>query len=110
MKLVVNVIREWRQSGGHQQPMLGAAQAVHDPVPSPSVSASRKKQKIAPSIPSQSFGGPSPSFHPQAVTGANQPSSSAAKRGPVIGTKGKKHKSVSQKSKLRVLEVLAFPC
>ncbi|XP_071936294.1 protein EMSY-LIKE 3-like isoform X2 [Coffea arabica] len=90
---VIRRIREWRQSGGHQPAMLGAGQAVHDPVPSPSVSASRKKQKIAPSLPSQSFGGPSPSFHPQAVAGTNQPSSSAGKRGPMVGTKGKKHKS-----------------
>lgn len=74
--------------------MHGANQAVHDAVPSPSISASRKKQKISSSLPSQSFGGPSP-FHPQAMT--NQPSSSVAKRGPAAGPKGKKHKSVSQK-------------
>nr|GMC82424.1 protein EMSY-LIKE 3-like isoform X1 [Ipomoea batatas] len=99
---VIRRIREWRQSGGHQpgilstgpQPgMHGTGQAIHDPVPSPSVSASRKKQKIAPSLPSQSFGGPSPSFHPAAVTTANQPSSSVAKRGPMVGPKSKKPKS-----------------
>ncbi|KZV54048.1 hypothetical protein F511_17436 [Dorcoceras hygrometricum] len=87
-------IREWRQSGGLQPSMRGASQAVHDPIPSPSVSASRKKQKIAPSHPSQSFGAPSPAFHPQVMATANQPSSSAAKRGPTMGAKGKKHKSV----------------
>ncbi|KAL3537297.1 hypothetical protein ACH5RR_000663 [Cinchona calisaya] len=89
---VIRRIREWRQSGGHQTAMLGAGQAVHDPIPSPSVSASRKKSKIAPSIPSQSFVGPSPSFHPQAGAESNQPSSSAAKRGPTTGAKGKKQK------------------
>ena len=93
----INAIREWRQAGGLQPGMLGSGQAVvHDPVvPSPSVSASRKKQKInQSSVPSQSFGGPSPPFHPQAAAVSNQPSSSAARRGPVVGPKGKKHKSV----------------
>ncbi|XP_019168128.1 PREDICTED: protein EMSY-LIKE 3-like isoform X2 [Ipomoea nil] len=99
---VIRRIREWRQSGGHRpgilstgpQPgMHGTGQAIHDPVPSPSVSASRKKQKIAPSLPSQSFGGPSPSFRPAEVTTANQPSSSVAKRGPMVGPKSKKQKS-----------------
>lgn len=89
--------REWRQAGGLQPGMLTTGQAVHDPIPSPTVSASRKKQKITQSIPSQSFGGPSQSFHPQAIAASNQPSSSAAKRGPILGPKGKKHKSVSFK-------------
>ncbi|XP_070038356.1 protein EMSY-LIKE 3-like isoform X2 [Nicotiana tomentosiformis] len=90
---VIRRIREWRQSGGHQSGMLGGGQSVHDPIPSPSISASRKKQKIAPSLPSQSFAGPSPTFLLPAVTAANQPFSSAAKRGPIAGPKGKKHKS-----------------
>ncbi|XP_059651798.1 protein EMSY-LIKE 3-like isoform X2 [Cornus florida] len=90
---VIRRIREWRQAGGHQPGMLSTGQAVHDPVPSPTVSASRKKQKISQSIPSQSFGRPSPPFHPQAVAASNQPSSSAAKRGSAMGPKGKKHKS-----------------
>ncbi|KAL3815038.1 hypothetical protein ACJIZ3_016306 [Penstemon smallii] len=90
----VRRIRFWRQPGGPQPGMHGVSQAVHDPVPSPSVSASRKKQKIAPSLPSQSFGAPSPSFHPQAIAAGNQPSSSAAKRGPMMGAKGKKHKPI----------------
>ncbi|KAH7864508.1 hypothetical protein Vadar_030314 [Vaccinium darrowii] len=89
---VIRRIREWRQAGGLQASMLGTGQAVHDPVPSPSVSASRKKQKINQSIPSQSFGGPSP-FHLQPVAASAQPSASAAKRGPIAGAKGKKQKS-----------------
>nr|XP_009795949.1 PREDICTED: uncharacterized protein LOC104242570 isoform X2 [Nicotiana sylvestris] len=87
-------IREWRKSSGHESSMLGTGPAVHDPMPSPSVSASRKKQKIASSLPSHSFAGPSPTFHQPAGTAANQPSSSAAKRGPMMGPKGKKHKSM----------------
>ncbi|KAL9405237.1 hypothetical protein Peur_002209 [Populus x canadensis] len=89
---VIRRIREWRQAGGHQSGMLTTGQAVHDPIPSPTVSASRKKQKMTSSIPSQSFGGPSPSFHPQPVSASHQPSSSAAKRGPGTGPKGKKQK------------------
>ncbi|XP_055817791.1 protein EMSY-LIKE 3-like isoform X2 [Solanum dulcamara] len=90
---VIRRIREWRQSGAHQPGMHGTGQAIHDPLPSPSVSASRKKQKIAPPLPSQSFAGPSPTFHPPALAAGNQPSSSAAKRGPMMGPKGKKSKS-----------------
>ncbi|CAI9279464.1 unnamed protein product [Lactuca saligna] len=91
---VIRRIREWRQSGGIQSGILNTGQAVHDPLPSPSVSASRKKQKINSSGPSQSFGVPSPSFHPQQpVPPPNQPSSSSARRAPVSGTKGKNKKS-----------------
>ncbi|KAF2293663.1 hypothetical protein GH714_003933 [Hevea brasiliensis] len=43
---VIRRIREWRQTGGLQSGILGTGQAVHDPIPSPTVSASRKKQKI----------------------------------------------------------------
>lgn len=90
-----NDSREWRQTGGHQPGVLNTGQGLHDSVPSPTVSASRKKQKITPSVPSRSFAGPSPPFHPQTVSAPHQPSSSAAKRGSVPGSKGKKHKPVS---------------
>lgn len=90
-----NVIREWRQAGGHQSGMLGTGQAAHEPIPSPTVSASRKKQKISQPVPSQSYGGPSPTFHQQAVAASHQPSSSTAKRGSIPGPKGKKQKPVS---------------
>ncbi|CAH9127986.1 unnamed protein product [Cuscuta epithymum] len=84
--------QEWRQSGGNQQGILstGPQPGIHDLVPSP-VSASRKKQNVVSSLPSQSFGGPSPGFYPAAVTTFNQPSSTVAKRGP-MGPKGKKQK------------------
>lgn len=89
---VIRRIREWRQTGGHQPSVLSSGHVIHDSVPSPTVSASRKKQKVTPSVPSQSYGGPSPSFHPQPVAAPHQPSSSVGKRGPVPGTKGKKQK------------------
>ncbi|XP_038699517.1 protein EMSY-LIKE 3-like [Tripterygium wilfordii] len=85
-------IREWRQAGGHQPGMLSTGQAVHDSMPTSTVSASRKKQKFAQSVQPQSFGGPSPAFHAQAVAASHQPSSSAAKRGSISGLKGKKQK------------------
>ena len=87
--------REWRQAGGAQPGMPSTSQPAHDPVPSPTVSASRKKQKVSQLVASQSFGGPSSSFHPQTVATSHQPSSSTAKRGSVPGVKGKKHKPVS---------------
>ncbi|KAF4390888.1 hypothetical protein F8388_005701 [Cannabis sativa] len=88
---IIKRIREWRQAGGAQAGMPSTSQAAHDPIPSPTVSASRKKPKVSQSVASQSFGGPSPSFHPQAA-GSHQPSSSTAKRGSVPGAKGKKQK------------------
>ncbi|KAB1224884.1 hypothetical protein CJ030_MR1G008842 [Morella rubra] len=89
---VIQRIREWRKAGGHQSGMLSTGPVVHDPVPSPTVSASRKKQKIAHPVPSQSYGGPSPPFHQPAIAASHQPSSSTAKRGSMPGPKGKKQK------------------
>ncbi|KAG8391316.1 hypothetical protein BUALT_Bualt01G0175200 [Buddleja alternifolia] len=102
-------IREWRQSGGFQSGMHGTSQAVHNPVPSPSVSASRKKQNIASSLPSQSFGGPSSSFHPQTMAAANQPSSSVAKRGAMMGAKGKKNKPIPPSASLKKMQYPSGP-
>ncbi|KAJ0434955.1 putative ENT domain, protein EMSY-LIKE, plant, ENT domain-like superfamily [Helianthus annuus] len=74
---VIRRIREWRQSSGLQPGMVNTGQAVHDPLPSPSVSGTRKKQKMNSSGPSQSFGVP-----PQHVP---LPTSSSARRAPVTG-------------------------
>lgn len=77
--------------------MRNAAQVVHDPLPSPSVSVSMKKHKPNKPIPSQPFAAPSPSFHPQAADPTHPFASSTTKRGSVMNAKGKKHKQVSQK-------------
>ncbi|GMP61364.1 hypothetical protein CsSME_00023859 [Camellia sinensis var. sinensis] len=69
------VIREWRESGGLQTGMLSNSQPVHDPMPSSTVSASRKKQKTSQSVASLSVGVPSPVLHTSL-----RPSSSALKR------------------------------
>ncbi|CAL5354589.1 unnamed protein product [Camellia sinensis] len=84
------VIREWRESGGLQTGMLSNSQPVHDPMPSSTVSASRKKQKTSKSVASLSVGVLSPVLHTSL-----RPSSSALKRGPASGARGKKPKSVS---------------
>lgn len=80
---------------------------VHDPVPSPTVSASRKKPKTSQSVASLSTGAPSPAMHP-----SMQPSSSALRPAPPSGPKGKKPKSVGPifpecKSK-RCMDVFSF--
>ncbi|XP_019159341.1 PREDICTED: protein EMSY-LIKE 4-like isoform X1 [Ipomoea nil] len=95
-------IREWKQSTGHQPGILNNRQTVHDLVPSSTVAASRRKHKIASALPSHSFAGPLPSFHPEPVTAANQRSSSMANQGPTMGPKGKKQKpSMSGASKMQ---------
>lgn len=80
-------IREWRKAGNSQPGIRSASQSVRDPVPSPTASGSRKKQKTSQSVASLSTGAPSPAMHP-----AMQPSSSNLRRGPPPGPKNKKPK------------------
>ncbi|GKU94158.1 hypothetical protein SLEP1_g7687 [Rubroshorea leprosula] len=84
---IIRRIREWRKAGGHQPGMLSTTQPAHDPVPSPTASGSRKKQKTSQSVASLSMGAPSPALHT-----ALQPSSTTLRRGPP-GAKSKKTKS-----------------
>ncbi|XP_039064122.1 protein EMSY-LIKE 3-like isoform X2 [Hibiscus syriacus] len=88
---MIRRIREWRTMSGLQPGMLSTSKPIHDPLPSPSVSGSRKKQKTSQSVASLSMGGPSPALHP-----SMQPSSSAMRRGPPPGAKNKKSKSSTQ--------------
>nr|XP_011468053.1 PREDICTED: protein EMSY-LIKE 1 isoform X2 [Fragaria vesca subsp. vesca] len=44
---IISKIREWRTTGGPQAARFGASQPVYDLVSSPTVSASRKKQKTS---------------------------------------------------------------
>ncbi|KAL8099505.1 protein EMSY-LIKE 3 [Apium graveolens] len=83
-------IREWRASG--LQTSMRSSGSGRDPLPSPTVSASRKKQKASHPVAPLSMGAPSPALHPM------QPSSSAIRRGPVPGVRGKKPKSYSTTS------------
>lgn len=84
-------IREWRASG--LQTSMRSSGSARDPLPSPTVSASRKKQKASHSVAPLSMGAPSPALHP-----SMQPSSSAIRRGPVPGVRGKKPKTYSTTS------------
>ena len=45
-----NASRDWRQAGGNQSARLSASHPVHSLLPSPTVSASRKKQKTSQSV------------------------------------------------------------
>ncbi|GMH00085.1 hypothetical protein Nepgr_001924 [Nepenthes gracilis] len=80
-------IREWRKEKGLQPSTINASQPVHDNVPSPTISASRKKRKTSQSVASFSVAAPS-----SALNSSMQPSSSALKRGPAPGLRGKKTK------------------
>ncbi|XP_061349055.1 protein EMSY-LIKE 1-like isoform X2 [Gastrolobium bilobum] len=44
---IIHCIREWQQTGCYQPPRRSTSQPVHDILPSPTVSASRKKQKTS---------------------------------------------------------------
>ncbi|CAN1263401.1 Protein EMSY-LIKE 3 [Linum perenne] len=74
---MIRRIREWRKTSGPQSGMPNNAQPGHDRAPSPSVSASRKKQKTSQSVASLSMGAPSPTLHPPM-----QASTSSLRRGP----------------------------
>ncbi|XP_031267308.1 protein EMSY-LIKE 3 isoform X1 [Pistacia vera] len=81
---IIRRIREWRKASGLQPGMPSIPPPVHDPAPSPTVSASRKKPKTSQSVASLSMGAPSPALHP-----SMQPSSSAKRPGPPAGKKPK---------------------
>ncbi|XP_059656951.1 protein EMSY-LIKE 3-like isoform X2 [Cornus florida] len=87
---VIRRIRRWRKANGLQPGMLNGSQPIHEPMPSPTVSASRKKQKTSQSVASLSLGAPTPALYP-----SMQPSSAALKRGPFSGARGKKPKLYS---------------
>ncbi|XAR68580.1 hypothetical protein NMG60_11003758 [Bertholletia excelsa] len=88
---ILRRIREWRQAGGHRGATLSTPQPVHNVMPSPTA-GSRKKQKTSQSA-SLSFSVPPRASHTQAVASSVQPSPSATKRGPGLGTGGKRPKS-----------------
>lgn len=105
----MTVNREWRQGGRAQTSLVGGVQPGMDPVPSPTVSASRKRQKTGSqpmaslsSVPTSMATPPAAALHPQPpqppppVAVPMQPStSSAAKKGvPPPFSKGKKAKPV----------------
>ncbi|XP_022744921.1 protein EMSY-LIKE 1-like isoform X3 [Durio zibethinus] len=46
-EIIRKISRDWRQAGGNQSARLSASHPVHSLLPSPTVSASRKKQKTS---------------------------------------------------------------
>ncbi|XP_058214428.1 protein EMSY-LIKE 3-like isoform X2 [Rhododendron vialii] len=82
---IIRRIREWRKASGLQPGMRGNSQLVHRHMCSPTVSALGKNQKTLQSLASLSLDAPSPELHP-----SMQPLSSALKRGPASGARGKK--------------------
>ncbi|XVF75890.1 hypothetical protein PTKIN_Ptkin13bG0223000 [Pterospermum kingtungense] len=70
---IIRRIRDWRQGGGNQSGRLSASHPVHSLLPSPTVSASRKKQKTSQS--GQSLPGLSSAkamHYPPAVSAGNR--------------------------------------
>ncbi|XP_022960977.1 protein EMSY-LIKE 3-like isoform X4 [Cucurbita moschata] len=78
---VIKRIREWRTTNGLQPGKLNSDQPMADLVPSPTASASRKKQKTSQGAPTS------------AIPTGTQPSSSAVRRGPPPGARTTKTKS-----------------
>lgn len=89
---MIRRIREWRKANGLQPGVLSSSKPIHESMPSPTVSASRKKQKTSQSAASLPVTVPSPALHP-----SMQPSSSSLKQGLPQGGRAKKTKSISTK-------------
>ncbi|KAK8628779.1 hypothetical protein V6N13_009362 [Hibiscus sabdariffa] len=54
---IIRRIRDWRQAGGIQSTRLSVSHPIHSLLPSPTVSASRKKQKTSQSVTSINIAG-----------------------------------------------------
>ncbi|KAK7358047.1 hypothetical protein VNO80_17346 [Phaseolus coccineus] len=85
---IIHRIREWRKGNGLQSGTVYTAEQVHNHNTSPTVSASRKKQKMSKSVASLSLGAPSPTLRR-----SMQPSPSTIKHGPPSRTQTKKQKT-----------------
>ncbi|CAA2996167.1 Hypothetical predicted protein [Olea europaea subsp. europaea] len=97
---LIRRIREWREAGGTPNAAFNVPQHVNDQLPSPAVSASRKKQKTSQS--GNPFGMPSHSLHPQPAT--TQPSTSAGKWGPPLVMGGRRPYAGQQASTQRSMQ------
>ncbi|XP_020258968.1 protein EMSY-LIKE 3-like isoform X1 [Asparagus officinalis] len=98
---IIRRIREWRQAGAAQSGLLSNTPPAHESLPSPTFSASRKKQKTL-----QSLGAPSPVMHLQPVTA---PSSPAVIRGAPLGSKAKKPKAGHTLTGISAVKILQIP-
>lgn len=89
---LIRRIREWREAGGNRNVAPNVPQHVNSQLPSPTVSASRKRQKT--SISGNQFSAPSQSILSQSVAGCTLPLNSVVKRGP-SGVGGRRPNAVS---------------
>ncbi|KAJ8470706.1 hypothetical protein OPV22_025049 [Ensete ventricosum] len=105
---IIRRIREWRQAGGLQSGMINNVQP-DVPVPSPTISASRKRQRTSQPVPSLSMDAPSPGLQSQPVVATMQPSLSAAKRGTATAAKGKKPKSAQTLPGVSSMKSMQYP-
>lgn len=80
-------IREWRQGGGNQAPILSTSHPVHELISSPTFSASRKKQRTAQPHPSVG------AVHPH--SGSTLVQLSPSVRG--LGSRGRKPRKYSSR-------------
>ncbi|PIM98127.1 putative protein, contains ENT domain [Handroanthus impetiginosus] len=85
---LIRRIREWREAGGNRNVASNVPQHVNNQLPSPTISASRKRQKT--SLSGNPFGTTSQPLHPQSVAGTTQPLPSAVKWGPTSGIGGRR--------------------
>ncbi|XP_011078834.1 protein EMSY-LIKE 3-like isoform X1 [Sesamum indicum] len=85
---LIRRIREWREAGGNRNVAPSVPQHVNNQLPSPTVSASRKRQKT--SMSGNPFGSASQSLHPPSVAGTAQTLSSAGKWVPTSGIGGRR--------------------
>lgn len=98
-KIFHKFVREWRQAGGVQSNIINNAQTSHDLIPSPTVSASRKRHKTTNAVASLTMGGSLPLLHSQPAAASLHPSAATVKQGNTSGARGKKIKQVSSQFK-----------
>lgn len=79
---IIRRIRDGRKASRLQPGMLSSSQPVHNPIHSPTVSASEKNQKTSQTVASSFLDAPSTEFHP-----SMQPLSTALKRGRASGAR-----------------------
>lgn len=89
---LIRRIREWREAGGTRNAAPTVPQLVNNQLPSPTISAARKRQKI--SLSGNPFGTTSQSLLPQSVAGSTLPLPSSMKRGPTSGIGGRRPNAV----------------
>uniref|UniRef100_A0A0D6R266 ENT domain-containing protein n=1 Tax=Araucaria cunninghamii TaxID=56994 RepID=A0A0D6R266_ARACU len=89
---VLRQIREWRQSGSNQPGVISNAVSAPGPTPSPTVSASQKKQKTLHGMSNLRLQPAAPNLHKSPVPSSSGPFASKWKDEDSAGVKGKKSK------------------